>query len=306
MQLKLKKIDHLVTRKLFKKWFHRQYISLMNQQTSSNQTVEHLVYEQSPIIVVGMHRSGTSLLIDALTSVGLFAGDITGPDTSESLLFQYLNDAALFASQAHWSNPENLAYTLKNEKCVAALAKLYGQSIESHWRHMYKLSEPQKTLNGEAGPFGWKDPRNCLTIPLWSKLYPNARYIFINRHGVDVAQSHVNRENRINNSVYISRCLDLNRSFSLWEEYNRQALDALALIDEKQKISFSFEELLKSPEEKLSELAKFCGLTPDQSKLEAFVKRCDPNKAYAYKKQALEIGPEIKNSDMLQTLGYSI
>jgi len=304
--MQLKKIDHLVTRKLFRKWFHQQYIRLMDKQMASDALVDHSIYQQSPIIVVGMHRSGTSLLIDALTSIGLFAGDITGPDTSESLLFQYMNEAALAVSQSHWSTPENLAYALKNDMCLSTLLNLYNRSLNSHWRHLYKLSRPKDTLNGLSGAFGWKDPRNCLTIPLWSKIYPNARYIFIYRHGLDVAQSHVNRERRVNQSVYVSRCLDLGRSFSLWEEYNHQALQALAAIPDQQKMLFSFESLLQAPDSRLSDLATFCELNASTEKLNAFTQRCDPNKAFAYKKRQLNINTEIETSPILEQLGYYI
>ena len=304
--MQFKKLDHLITRKLYKKWFHGQYINLMNKQVETNTTVAYSSYEQSPIIVLGMHRSGTSLLIDALTSIGLFAGDITGPDTSESLFFQYMNDAALSSSQAHWSNPENLAFALNNKTYTSALLNLYQRTIDSHWKHLYKLSAPQKNLNGDAGPFGWKDPRNCLTIPLWTKLYPNARYIFIHRHGLDVAQSHVNREHKINNSIYVTRCLDLGRSFSLWEEYNRQAMSALANINDQQIMTLSFESLLESPKNVLMDLAHFCGLNATSEKFDAFAKHCDKSKIFAYKNQTLDINSDIKESKVLQQFGYSI
>ena len=27
-------------------------------------------------------------------------------------------------------------------------------------------------------PWGWKDPRNSITLPLWLRLYPEAKIIF--------------------------------------------------------------------------------------------------------------------------------
>ncbi|MFB6261703.1 MAG: sulfotransferase, partial [Thiohalorhabdaceae bacterium] len=44
--------------------------------------------------------------------------------------------------------------------------------------------------------WGWKDPRNTFTLPLWLELFPEARVINVERHGVDVAESLVVRRNR--------------------------------------------------------------------------------------------------------------
>lgn len=305
--MQLSRLDHQVFRKVFKKWFHNRYIALMDSAYSGNQIQAHNISQASPIIVVGMHRSGTSLLIQALDELGLFSGDITGPDTSESLLFQYLNDAALNAAQAHWSMPENLPHTLNNTHCQHSLLSIFSQALSSHWKHFYKLAHATDTLNGKNGPFGWKDPRNCLTLPLWSTLYPNARYVFIHRHGLDVAHSHVNREKRVGQSIYITRCLNLDRSFELWEEYNRQALSALSLIPNEQKINIGFETLLQSPQETLNQIADFCALRAPKNKLHQFAQRCDPSKAYAYQQlKTTELSDHMRDSLLLAQLGYTL
>ena len=38
-------------------------------------------------------------------------------------------------------------------------------------------------------PWGWKDPRNVFTLPLWLRVFPEAKIIYIVRNGVDVAAS---------------------------------------------------------------------------------------------------------------------
>jgi hypothetical protein len=44
--------------------------------------------------------------------------------------------------------------------------------------------------------WGWKDPRNSITLPVWLKLFPDARVIHIVRNGVDVAESLYRRQQR--------------------------------------------------------------------------------------------------------------
>jgi hypothetical protein len=67
--------------------------------------------------------------------------------------------------------------------------------------------------------WGWKDPRTCLFLPFWDRLLPEARYVFVYRHPVEVALSLLRRDSepepRADPWVAI-RC---------WEVYNRCVLD---------------------------------------------------------------------------------
>ena len=45
-------------------------------------------------------------------------------------------------------------------------------------------------------PWGWKSPLTTFTLPIWLDLVPHAKVIHIYRHGVDVANSLRQRENR--------------------------------------------------------------------------------------------------------------
>lgn len=312
--MQLNHLDHQLTRRFFMRWFSQEYIELMNKYHLLGSSIPELQLtpsEHSPIIIMGMHRSGTSLLVDALTELGLFSGNITGPDTSESLFFQYINDGALTATQSHWSTPENISPALKNDAISSCLSATFDRAVRSKWAHIYKFKHPQRALASRNGQFGWKDPRNCLTIPLWATLFPNARYVFIHRHGIDVAQSHVNRELRVGNTKYVARCLDIKQSFGLWEEYNHQALQSFKSIPSSKVLKFGFEELVTSPEERLADIADFCALPRNQRALDKFAKRCNPKKAFEYTKtfrnriteQDLEF---YQRSDTLKELCYTL
>ena len=62
--------------------------------------------KNSPIIIAGMHRSGTSLLSKKLSEMNVFMGyyqDIN----NESLFFQRLNRWMMSYLQSSWDNPKS-------------------------------------------------------------------------------------------------------------------------------------------------------------------------------------------------------
>lgn len=88
-------------------------------------------------------------------------------------------------------------------------------------------------------PWGWKDPRNTITLPIWLELFPNAKILHIRRHGVDVAQSLRKRElillhirkkrSLLKDMLYFvpftrtgidnsPRCVELQGGFDLWQD----------------------------------------------------------------------------------------
>ena len=58
----------------------------------------------SPIVVIGMHRSGTRLLVEILDKLGVFMGADVQAD-SESVAFMLINEGILHQCGAFWSEP---------------------------------------------------------------------------------------------------------------------------------------------------------------------------------------------------------
>jgi len=72
----------------------------------------------------------------------------------------------------------------------------------------------------EALPlWGWKDPRTCLFLELWDRILPDARYLFVYRHPVDVALSlwRRNKDLELRQDPWLA--------MRAWEVYNRRLLD---------------------------------------------------------------------------------
>lgn len=150
----------------------------------------------TPIIVVGMHRSGTSMVTELLARLGLFIG-WDAAVYSESRFFLRRNEAILAAHGGSWDHPDPVDRLLGNRvlrretrdglrRDVDSLAVLSYLGPGRFARH--------RSLLGLPFPWGWKDPRTTVLLPLWLDVFPGARVIHVVRDGIDVAMSLSKRE----------------------------------------------------------------------------------------------------------------
>lgn len=128
-----------------------------------------------------MHRSGTSMVASLLRRAGLYLGeeaDMVPPDKGnpggyfENSKFIDLNEELLARLGGTYFHPPDFA-----PGWVAAAAALADKA--------------EAVLRGFAGrePWGWKDPRNSLTLPFWSSLIDDVRTVICLRPPWDVADS---------------------------------------------------------------------------------------------------------------------
>ena len=71
-------------------------------------------YNKPPIIVSGMHRSGTSLLTDILIDMGVYMGHYHDIN-SESIFFQRLNRWIMSCNSSSWDNPKSFRKLKNND-----------------------------------------------------------------------------------------------------------------------------------------------------------------------------------------------
>ena len=165
------------------------------------------------IVVLGMHRSGTSCLAGMLAAGGLAsAGDaVRNWDNArghhEMLDAIRLNEAVLAHSGGHWlSAPGEVRWT---DEHAAMRDRLLGARIDGR-------------------PALLKDPRTLLTLPFWRASRVPCRVIGIVRHPLAVARS-----------LESWRELPLAEGVALWSAHNRalaedHARHGYALVDFEQ------------------------------------------------------------------------
>ena len=262
-----------------------------------------------PIIFIGMHRSGTSLLGRLLDDLGLFSG--TRKDVNnESLFFQKLNEWLLNQAGGRWDHPDPIRHLL-NEPDTSDLIDDYLKTmlssprlieflgISRYWHH-------RRIVDGLPYPWGWKDPRNTFTLPIWLRLFPEAKVIYIERHGVDVADSLSTRRSKsvtqLADRYYklrplywlyekrtgfsdSSRCMTLEGAFSLWEEYVQMGRRLVSDLAPENVLILKYEDLLQNPKATLDLAGNFCHLTFSDSDVARAVSQIEPSRSYAFQKQ---------------------
>ncbi len=144
-----------------------------------------------PVILLGMHRSGTSLIARLLDELGLFQGEELQED-HESTHFLEINETLLKRVGATWDNPGPMRGFLENPDATALTVRCLHEDLAGRQVAAYqgkKLFGKHRGLAKFEVPWGWKDPRTIFTLPLWLKLFPEAKLVYIVRNGVDVASS---------------------------------------------------------------------------------------------------------------------
>jgi hypothetical protein len=152
-------------------------------------------------------------------------------------------------------------------------------------------------------PWGWKDPRNSITLPFWLDIFPGARVIHVRRHGVDVAASLVKRHNHSlerglskfarRRRLYLIqpkrggfaesyRCATLDGALGLWQEYMESCEGAMAQLGPR-AMDVRYEELLERPAEVLSRVAEFAGVATDPGNIERVTSEFKPVRSMAYR-----------------------
>ncbi|HEX7075187.1 MAG TPA: sulfotransferase [Hyphomicrobiaceae bacterium] len=259
-----------------------------------------------PVIIIGMHRSGTSLLTRMLNCLGLFIGARRDVN-DEAIFFQRENDWLLKQAGGTWDNPQSVGALLAHCDRRSACLRHLERRLRSPylWRYL-GMSQFLRYRSAFSLDFawGWKDPCNTYTLPLWLQLYPDARVVHIRRHGVDVAQSLVKRETgkeaadsiastlgsglrRLNG--YPSRvapslcCETLEGAFGLWEEYSAEARRHVGKLGPR-AFELSYEQLLEAPQDQLRALCHFCGLHVEESAIGEVASMASRSRARAFRR----------------------
>jgi hypothetical protein len=191
------------------------------------------------VIVLGMHRSGTSAAAGLLNELGIKLGDdddlMPGDEANprgywESAELADFQELLLVKLGGSWDAPPTLSLGWERSP---RLLRLAGRA-----RRLFKR------LYGSLGQWGWKDPRTCLLLPFWRlSLRLRPIVVVIHRNPLEVAASLAARDG-----------FSTERSLALWERYNRSLLDNAAGAP---ALVISYDELTIRPHDVVQALARF-------------------------------------------------
>jgi hypothetical protein len=194
------------------------------------------------VLVVGMHRSGTSAVTGALAQLGLTAPveedrwepSEDNPDHWESRALGLYDDLLLEYLGGTWDRPPDPDWASRPELTSDELGD---------------AARPAGEAFPKDGPVVWKDPRVCLLLPYWLHHLPKpVAAVFIWRSPLAVARS-----------LQVRDGLHLADGVALWERYNRSGLAGLVGVD---TFVTQYESIVEDPSGRLGDLAKWLADLP--------------------------------------------
>lgn len=218
---------------------------------------ELLDIDDRPVVILGMHRSGTSLLARVLERCGVFQGCRLS-NNHESLWFQSVDRDLLDLFGCSWAEIGALPPFDRLRDDFSSLVRKTRERV---------LEEllPQHFGNpvgaGSRRLWGWKDPRTCLTLPLLARIFPRARVAFLRRDPLDVARSLIVRDEKRYDAGFpdAGRMRERFQHYlDLWEGYNERALRGAQLFSPT--TATVYEDFVTSPREELARILEGLGI----------------------------------------------
>jgi hypothetical protein len=197
--------------------------------------------EAAAVILLGMHRSGTSCLAGCLEEAGLYLGAVNteapynARGNRENTLIRELHDEVLRANGGAWDAPP---------------PAVHWSAAQRQRRDGILAAYPADAA------WGFKEPRSLLTLEGWLEVLPAPRCVGTFRHPTAVAES-LRRRNGFAPE----------RSYALWQAYNRRLLAYQARFGFP-LICFDWEA--ERYAQRLSDIAQWLGLAEPERGLRFF------------------------------------
>jgi len=196
------------------------------------------------LAVLGMHRSGTSMLVGTLQEAGVHLGKVFSDPIKhnrkgllEPKAVLYMQEDLFRANGGSWREPPA---NPRWEPLHVAVRELFVESMQGH------------------ALWGFKDPRTLFTYEAWKAALPGLQPVGIFRHPLPVAAS-LHRRNE----------LPMDEGMAIWRRYNERLLEIHAAAP------FPVIEFVPDPHAMRANLARLVAALdlprqPDPSELEFF------------------------------------
>jgi hypothetical protein len=204
------------------------------------------------IVVLGMHRSGTSAISAGLKVLGVEFGDRLLPPVKgdndkgywEDIDLNKFNIKCLNAIDSDWNS---LSAITAND--IAILKK------QGYFLNAVNLLRQKVRIN--APIFGFKDPRVAKLFPFWKQVFDycklDVNYVLAIRHPLSVVKSLIKRDD-----MFAEHC------YFLWVSH---VITSMAAYSCNNCLVVDYDRMMQSPDKELNRIAIAFDLKIDQSAL---------------------------------------
>lgn len=136
---------------------------------------------QSPILITGAARSGTSLIAGAINSCGAYGGIMSGPNKNNA---KGMFENVKIRNDILKPYLREMGFDPMGQYPLPIIEKL---SIPMNWKDRVESIIRQDGYTG--GPWMYKGAKMCLTWPIWNHAFPDAKWVIVRRKSEDIADS---------------------------------------------------------------------------------------------------------------------
>lgn len=247
-----------------------------------------------PIIILGVDRSGTSLVSEMVLKWGAYAGDL-----GKMLAANVNNPQGYWEYRPMQDILNAVMESTELPNCHPDMdRKLAEQGVSSHLRD--RALRLVAEMEAEGRPWFWKEPFLSLTLAFWEQIWKNPVYVIPVRNPHDSAVSY---EKMFLPPALRDGGIRIIGMFLLrWQHF------MLSILEHSERnpstIFIPYEELLSNPQEQCRRLARFldmeCGLDESgaEERVAEMVKTVNPslwrNKSRLPFSEVPEASPEQK------------
>lgn len=201
--------------------------------------------DATAVIVLGMHRCGTSVLTKCLETIGVFLG-------------RHLMEGKADNPKGFFEDVELASINLE---LLSAMGCYWNSLILKAWQ---EISDKDLLIDKAAGVirdrfsdqqlWGFKDPRVTRLMSFWDVVFikRQCRIVFVvaNRHPLSVA-----------NSLAVRDGMSIGHSLLLWLQHQSESL---RIVLARGGLIVSYDRLMERPQEESLRLANFLGISAEQ------------------------------------------
>ena len=196
-------------------------------------------------VVLGMHKSGTTLVSQMIHESGFSMGE-------------HFDEGISYDGGNQWERREAFLINLDLMECTE------DEYVSMHHSQLHAGPLPASTrarmaamieaCEGEHGDWGFKDPLTCLTYPLWAEVLPAHRVVGIYRSPSEVMNHYQGMFGKRVRTIGV-----LWQALTAWTNYNRGVLEAVRTSG-RDGLLIRYEELMSGDDE-FRRLERFLGTT---------------------------------------------